>query len=139
MFWSDLGADIAFEGVGLVNPELKTFGVFAQNFDSTMYKRDDDGWVQTEIYVCGFQLKVRIFIFSNPLEKTDSAPGDDNYGRGVIFYLLDDVIVGVLLWNIFNHLPVAKKILREQKKFDDLSEVARLFPIYPQEIPSDDK
>jgi programmed cell death 8 (apoptosis-inducing factor) len=72
-----------------------------------------------------------------PLEKTSSTPGDENYGRGVIFYLRDDIIVGVLLWNIFNHLPVARKIIREQKKFEDLTEVARLFPIYPQEPPSD--
>jgi hypothetical protein len=43
MFWSDLGAEIAFEGIGLVDSQLKTFGVFAQNFDSSIYKLNEDG------------------------------------------------------------------------------------------------
>jgi len=68
---------------------------------------------------------------------TSPVPSDENFGRGVIFYLRDDIIVGVLLWNIFNHMSVAKKVIREQKKFEDLTEVARLFPIYPQETPSE--
>jgi len=43
MFWSDLGAEIAFEGIGYIDSELKTFGVFAQSFDSSQFKLDDDG------------------------------------------------------------------------------------------------
>jgi programmed cell death 8 (apoptosis-inducing factor) len=30
MFWSDLGAKIGFEAIGIIDSSLKTLGVFAQ-------------------------------------------------------------------------------------------------------------
>lgn len=34
----------------------------------------------------------------------------DDYGKGVIFYLRDKVVVGIILWNVFNRMPVARKV-----------------------------
>lgn len=59
--------------------------------------------------------------------------GTDEYGKGVVFYLRDDIVVGVLLWNVFNRMPVARKVIKEGRKFDDLSEVAKLFNIHSQD------
>ncbi len=64
-----------------------------------------------------------------------SAPVDDkpeDYGKGVIFYLKDDVVVGVILWNVFNKISVARKrkVIRDHRHYDDLSEVAKLFNIH---------
>ena len=36
----------------------------------------------------------------------------DNFGKGVIFYLRENVVVGVLLWNVFNKMPLARKVFR---------------------------
>ena len=61
--------------------------------------------------------------------KTDDA--GDEFDRGVVFYMdKDEVVVGVLLWNIFNHMSIARKVVRENRKFEDLSDVARLFKMF---------
>ena len=57
----------------------------------------------------------------------------EDYGKGVVFYLKEDVVVGVLMWNIFNKISIARKVLRENKKYEDLSEVAKLFDIHDLE------
>lgn len=35
---------------------------------------------------------------------------EDEMQKGIIFYLKDDVIVGILLWNVFNKMPVARQV-----------------------------
>lgn len=34
----------------------------------------------------------------------------DDFGKGVIFYLRDDVVVGIVLWNIFNRMSIARRV-----------------------------
>ena len=42
-------------------------------------------------------------------------------------------IVGVVMWNVFNRMPIARRILKEGKSYDDLTEVAKLFNIHESE------
>lgn len=57
----------------------------------------------------------------------------DDYGKGVVFYLnKEGRVVGVLLWNLFNRINVARRIIAQDTKFDDLNEVAKLFDIHEQ-------
>lgn len=56
---------------------------------------------------------------------------EDNFDRGVVFYKDEnEIVVGVLMWNIFNHMAVARKVVRENRKYEDLTEVAKLFNLY---------
>lgn len=64
-------------------------------------------------------------------ERKDQAQGED-FGKGVIFYLRDDIVVGIVLWNVFNRMSVARQVLKDQKKYDDLNEVAKLFNIHEE-------
>ncbi|XP_070552913.1 apoptosis-inducing factor 1, mitochondrial-like [Ptychodera flava] len=69
-----------------------------------------------------------------PSEETPPVPkapevGED-FGKGVIFYMKDKVIVGMVLWNVFNKMPIARQILKEGKEHEDLNEVAKLFNIH---------
>lgn len=50
--------------------------------------------------------------------------------QGVIFYLRDDIVVGIVLWNVFNRMQIARQIICEQKRYSDLNEVAKLFRIH---------
>ena len=34
----------------------------------------------------------------------------EDYGKGVIFYTRDDVVVGMVMWNVFNKIPVARRV-----------------------------
>lgn len=57
---------------------------------------------------------------------------EDDYGKGIIFYVRDNKIVGIILWNVFNRINIARKIIGEGKEYQDLNEVAKLFDIYEQ-------
>ena len=50
-----------------------------------------------------------------PATQTPDEKAED-YGKGVIFYLKDNVVVGVLLWNVFNKISVARKVIRDNKQ-----------------------
>ena len=34
----------------------------------------------------------------------------ESYGKGVIFYMREKKVVGILLWNVFNRMPVARQV-----------------------------
>lgn len=42
------------------------------------------------------------------LEKQSVKP--ENFRKGVIFYLRDGTVVGILLWNIFNRMSIARRV-----------------------------
>ncbi|XP_046665597.1 apoptosis-inducing factor 1, mitochondrial [Homalodisca vitripennis] len=79
MLWSDLGPDVGYEAIGIVDSSLPTFGVYAKP------DKQEEGGEE------------------NPVSKED-------YVKGVIFYLKNDVIVGIVLWNIFNRIGVARQV-----------------------------
>jgi programmed cell death 8 (apoptosis-inducing factor) len=81
---------------------------------------------------------------SSPSSLEEPKAGED-YGKGVVFYLKGKQIVGIVLWNVFNRMPVARKvlfalqfdpvpdpfqILAEGNEYDDFSEVAKLFNLH---------
>lgn len=38
-------------------------------------------------------------------------PADaDDYGKGVIFYLRDNIVVGVVMWNVFGRMAIARQV-----------------------------
>lgn len=51
---------------------------------------------------------------TSPVASSSPAPAmvehKDDYGKGVIFYLRDKVVVGIILWNVFNRMPIARKV-----------------------------
>lgn len=34
----------------------------------------------------------------------------DEYGKGVVLYMKNESIVGVLLWNVFKRIPIARQV-----------------------------
>lgn len=38
----------------------------------------------------------------------------DDFGKGVIFYRRNNAIVGLLLWNTFNKMPIARKVKKKK-------------------------
>lgn len=66
------------------------------------------------------------------MKATETKKKDDDYGKGVIFYLRNDIIVGIVLWNVFNRMSIARQVLKENRKYEDLNEVAKLFNIHEE-------
>uniref|UniRef100_A0A4X2JNL7 Apoptosis-inducing factor 1, mitochondrial n=1 Tax=Vombatus ursinus TaxID=29139 RepID=A0A4X2JNL7_VOMUR len=131
MFWSDLGPDVGYEAIGLVDGSLPTVGVFAKATAKDTPKS------ATEQSGTGIRSESETESEASDLEipasdaKTPQSPlkGED-FGKGVIFYLRDKVVVGILLWNIFNRMPIARKIIKDGEEHEDLNEVAKLFNIH---------
>ncbi|KAH8248635.1 hypothetical protein KR032_001609 [Drosophila birchii] len=124
MFWSDLGPEIGYEGVGLVDSSLPTVGVFALPSDASdrvdnLAEHEDSGdsLASTDMGII-------------PNEGITCDPDEAaNYGKGVVFYMKDDKVVGILLWNLFNRIGLARTIINQNKNYDNLNEVAKLFEI----------
>lgn len=58
----------------------------------------------------------------------------DDYSKGVVFYLNkeDRRVVGVLTWNLFGKMDIARKIIAEERKEGDIGDVIAQFELQPQ-------
>ncbi|XP_061818096.1 apoptosis-inducing factor 1, mitochondrial isoform X3 [Nerophis lumbriciformis] len=128
MFWSDLGPDVGYEAIGIVDSSLPTVGVFAKA------TAKDTPKAATEQSGTGIRSESETEeVALSPVASTTPAPAvthKDDYGKGVIFYLRDKVVVGIILWNVFNRMPIARKIIKDGEEHTDLNEVAKLFNIH---------
>ena len=125
MFWSDLGTDISFEAVGIIDSNLQTVAVFADPNEPPSTDESKQPSVDEKQAEEADDSNDRN---TSPDQRKRSQ--GDKFRKGVVFYLKDGVIVGVLLWNLFSRLRIARRILNEQTKYDDFNEVAKLFNIY---------
>ncbi|CAL1536613.1 unnamed protein product [Lymnaea stagnalis] len=126
MFWSDLGPDVGYEAIGIVDSSLPTVAVFAKATE-----KDNPKAVVEET---GESLR------SETEQNCDTTPASEkaspyleteDFGKGIVFYLNDKkTVVGILLWNTFNKMTVARQVLRDGARNEDLYEVAKLFDIY---------
>ncbi|XP_021482192.2 apoptosis-inducing factor 1, mitochondrial isoform X2 [Meriones unguiculatus] len=131
MFWSDLGPDIGYEAIGLVDSSLPTVGVFAKATaqDNPKSATEQSGTsIRSESETESEASEITI-PSSTPAVLQAPVEGED-YGKGVIFYLRDKVVVGIVLWNVFNRMPIARKIIKDGEQHEDLNEVAKLFNIH---------
>ncbi|XP_020485901.1 apoptosis-inducing factor 1, mitochondrial isoform X3 [Labrus bergylta] len=129
MFWSDLGPDVGYEAIGIVDSSLPTVGVFAKATSK------DTPRAATEKSGTGIRSESETEdTATSPVASSTPAPSveqnRDDYGKGVIFYLRDKVVVGIILWNVFNRMPIARKIIKDGEEHADLNEVAKLFNIH---------
>lgn len=130
MFWSDLGPNVGYEAIGIVDSSLPTVGVFA--------KATEKDTPRAVVEATGEGLRsetesVAVPTKPSPPKKAPEVgrPQDnDDYGKGVIFYRRNGMIVGIVLWNTFNKMPIARKILRDGAENEDLYEVAKLFNLH---------
>ncbi|KAJ1980590.1 hypothetical protein H4R34_002403 [Dimargaris verticillata] len=94
MFWSDLGPDVSFEAVGLVDSKLATVSVWAK----------------------------------------PSADAPEEYGRGLLFYLKDSRIVGMIAWNLPGKIDMARQVvLRHEFRYKHIQGLTRVFNIHQLE------
>jgi len=128
MFWSDLGPDVGYEAIGVVDSNLQTVGVFAK-----ATPKDTPKAVVTETDETIRSLTEDKAAPEKPAAIQSNVTDGEDYGKGVIFYLRDNKIVGFVLWNVFSKMPIARRILKEGKTYDDLKEVAKLFNIHEME------
>lgn len=110
MFWSDLGPDVGYEAIGIVDSSLPTVGVFAkatsQDTPRAIVEATDEG-VRSETENAAENSDALALTGSSIPHVTQAS---ENFGKGVVFYLRDNIVVGVLLWNVFNKMPIARRV-----------------------------
>lgn len=117
MFWSDLGPNIGYEALGIIDSTLPTVSVFAKkSTENPTPKPESDATKSAAVH--------------QPNKQAGSNDDSDDYSKGVVFYLRDKKIVGIVLWNVFNRINTARALLTQDKIYDDLNEVAKLFDIH---------
>lgn len=135
MFWSDLGPQVGYEAIGIVDAALPTVGVFAKatQSDNPAAAASDNLSVEkksNEEPVSLDAIKSGSAATSAPKAVNEVTRGDPKFGKGVLFYIRDEKVVGIVLWNVFNRINTARAIINENKKWDDLNELAKLFEIH---------
>jgi programmed cell death 8 (apoptosis-inducing factor) len=131
MFWSDLGPRVGYEAIGVVDSSLPTVAVFAKRSEKDVPESSGIDKLEGTEDV-GEVVAPKIVSATGGSQNSEQIANDD-YGKGVIFYLRSDKIVGIVLWNVFNRIGTARKIIAENKSYDDLNEVAKLFDIHEQQ------
>lgn len=130
MFWSDLGPDVGYEAIGVVDSSLKTVAVFSK----ASAKDTPVGALNEGLRVEQFGSADAVAAEPVAIQPPVKVPFEkEQFQKGVIFYLRDEVVVGVLLWNIFGKISLARKIIRDQKPYHDYGEVAKLFHVYNED------
>ncbi|KAK2586132.1 hypothetical protein KPH14_001406 [Odynerus spinipes] len=147
MFWSDLGPDVGYEAIGIVDSSLPTVGVFAKSAEANKSQgasaSDETPKLTSEGETTEAPSEMVKKENTNLRNDTQSSTSGNenadavketskhsNFDKGVIFYLRDDVVVGIVLWNVFHRMSVARQVLARGTKYDDLNEVAKLFSIH---------
>lgn len=124
MFWSDLGPDIGFEAIGIIDSSLPTIGIFTKPNETDTDEEKDKSETNQE---SASKSKLETdSVFRSPKSA-------DNYSKGILFYVRDDVIVGIVLWNVFGKMPIARQVINESKSQDDVTEIAKLFELHSTE------
>jgi len=129
MFWSDLGPEVGYEAIGIVDSSLPTVGVWskatAKDTPKAAAEATGEG-IRSEVNADETTTESPTQV---PTEST-SVNDKEEFGKGVVFYMKEKRIVGVLLWNIFSQMPVARRIISEGKDHEDLNATAKLFKIH---------
>jgi len=47
--------------------------------------------------------------------------------------VVEVAVVGMVLWNVFNKMPTARKIIKEARKSGEINELAKLFDLHDSE------
>ncbi|KAL7746405.1 hypothetical protein RI367_008249 [Sorochytrium milnesiophthora] len=107
MFWSDIGPKIGYEAMGILDASLLTVGVWSkEGGDASQSTAGDKG--------------------------AGKALSAEEYKKGLVFYLRDDIIVGVLMFNLHGKVDVARKVLLEKHKSTEAYDLAKRFDIFAE-------
>lgn len=104
MFWSDVGKNVSFQAVGEIKSELDTYGVW----DGVAVSQNGTPWNNAPA----------------PLK-------NESFKRGIVYYMRDNKVVGILLWNVSGARVMrdARKIILQKKQYRDLSELRDLIDV----------
>ncbi|XP_049849872.1 apoptosis-inducing factor 1, mitochondrial-like [Schistocerca gregaria] len=110
MFWGSIG-DAGFETVGKIDSKLQTVSVWQKGPDSSPGD-NVNSWVPLQSDT------------ATALSQSSTEYFDQNeYKRGVIYYIEDSKVVGVFMYNVHGKIEQARRAVVFPREFDDLDRV----------------
>ncbi|EDV19339.1 uncharacterized protein TRIADDRAFT_33763, partial [Trichoplax adhaerens] len=135
MFWSDLGPHIGYEAIGVIDSSLPTVGIWAKatkaDSPKAVVEASDDNIRSTAQEDAAPETPA----VAPEASSNSDVLNSEKFGKGIVFYTRNDVVVGIIMWNTFQRMPIARKVLKEGKKYtpNELQELAKQFNILGQE------
>ncbi|KAG0063541.1 Apoptosis-inducing factor 1, mitochondrial [Linnemannia elongata] len=135
MFWSDLGPHIGYEAVGILDSKLSTVSIWTKKptvaaadaaaaeevtkEESTAADKKDEG------------KRERATATPLPAEAV-KVEDKEKYNKGLVLYLKDKKIVGLLMWNNFGKVEDARKILGQVYDTEKVEALVKPFGIHEE-------
>ncbi|KAJ2961586.1 hypothetical protein NQZ79_g3143 [Umbelopsis isabellina] len=128
MFWSDLGPKIGYEAVGLVDSQLSTVSVWAKASDADT----PAAAVSQPENLRGVDVQDIKSSEEQPAPNSSKQPGnasegtvfkDEQFGKGLVFYMKNKKVVGVLLFNVFGKVQEARDVISNQTSVEQIEQI----------------
>ncbi|KAG0364935.1 apoptosis-inducing factor, mitochondrion-associated, C-term-domain-containing protein [Gamsiella multidivaricata] len=142
MFWSDLGPHIGYEAVGILDSKLSTVSIWTKKPTVAAAAASDDDGKKEESKAVTPSTKTTAAAGSEKEGKRERAtatplPAEavkvedkEKYNKGLVLYLKDKKIVGLLMWNNFGKVDDARKILGEVYDTEKVEALVKPFGIH---------
>ncbi|KAF9291973.1 Apoptosis-inducing factor 1, mitochondrial [Mortierella alpina] len=140
MFWSDLGPHIGYEAVGILDSKLSTVSIWTKKPTTTAAAAADGAAEEssskeepaTKTAVAEKEGK-RERATATPLPaETVKVEDKEKYNKGLVLYLKDKKIVGLLMWNNFGKVDDARKILGQVYDTEKVEALVKPFGIHDE-------
>lgn len=132
MFWSDLGPEVGYEAIGICDSSLPTVGIWAKATEGDTPKGAEEATGES-IRSDSESEKIADETSESTVTQdstTKTEGNEESFGKGIVFYTREKKVVGILLWNIFGQMPIARKIVSEGKDHEDMNALAKLFKLH---------
>ncbi|KAI8987638.1 apoptosis-inducing factor, mitochondrion-associated, C-term-domain-containing protein [Mycotypha africana] len=138
MFWSDLGPEIGYEAVGLVDSQLSTVSVWAKATKedtpaaaAASTETSSPRLAPGETDVTSINTSTEDA--SETTQKNDVIFKDEKFGKGLVFYTRDQKIVGLVLFNVFGKVQEARDIISSGYTTDQIDSLVKKFDIFSKD------
>ncbi|KAG0199638.1 Apoptosis-inducing factor 1, mitochondrial [Mortierella sp. GBA30] len=136
MFWSDLGPHIGYEAVGILDSKLSTVSIWtkkptvATSGEETASKQEStESASEKEKEKEGKRERAT----ATPLPaETVKVEDKEKYNKGLVLYLKDKKIVGLLMWNNFGKVDDARNILGQIYDTEKVEALVKPFGIHEE-------
>ncbi|KAI8638177.1 apoptosis-inducing factor, mitochondrion-associated, C-term-domain-containing protein [Parasitella parasitica] len=131
MFWSDLGPEIGYEAVGLIDSQLSTVSVWAKATAqdtpaaAAASEADSPRATPTETATGSVTEAVKA---SNM-----TSIQNEKFGKGLVFYVRDQKVVGLVLFNVFGKVQEARNVINGGYTSDKIDGLVKQFDIYSKD------
>ncbi|CAO3590010.1 unnamed protein product [Absidia cylindrospora] len=131
MFWSDLGPEVGYEAVGLIDSQLSTVSVWAKSTPQdtpavgAATESDSPRTAGTNPAAAAADGEV-----TKALQEKSNPFQDEKFGKGLVFYVRDRKIVGLLLFNVFGKVQEARNIIDAGLTSDKIDNLLKKFDLH---------